>query len=116
MTREYPGGEPEHEPTEETRQKVIDLSCNGFNQTDIADHLDIDDKTLRKHYRVELNKAKREKTLILGNSLYQDAVNGNEQAREFWLKCQARWAYAKPPEDDKPTKMESLLEKLIDKL
>ena len=116
MVREYKGGVPEHIPTEETREKVVEFSCAGYNQQQIGDYLDIDEKTLRKHYRNELDKAKMEKTIALSGSLYRDALAGNEQAREFWLKCQARWAYAKPPEEEKKTHMESLLEKLIDKL
>lgn len=92
-------GTPAHVPTEETRQKVIDLSCNGFSQLDIADYLDIDDKTLRKHYKVELGNAKKDKTIKLGNSLYNDALAGDKQAREFWLKTQGRWSYAKPQEE-----------------
>ena len=111
----HSGGEPEHEPTIETRAKVVAFSCAGFNQAMIANYLDIDDKTLRRHYRDELDKAKMEKTIILSESLFRDAQNGNEQAREFWLKCQARWAYAKPDEDKKSV-TEALLEKLIDKL
>lgn len=108
---------PEHQPTLESRQKVSDLICSGFTQSDAADHLDIDEKTLRKHYRDELDKSKREKTVILANGLYKDAVEGNAQAREFWLKCQGRWSYAKPPEDnEKDLKQITLMEKLIDKL
>lgn len=115
--RTYPGGIPSHEPTDESRQKVADLSCNGFTQADIADHLDIDEKTLRKHYRKELSNTKREKALKLGNNLYQDALNGDKQAREFWLKCQAKWSYAKPQEDvDREKKIESFMEKVMDKL
>lgn len=113
--REYPGGKPEHLPTKELKQKVIDLSCNGFSQADISDHLDIDEKTLRKHYKKELHNAKRDKAMALGNNLYLDALNGDKQSREFWLKTQARWSFAKPDEDKKST-TDTLLEKLIEKL
>ena len=115
MSRDYPGGIPEHEPTDALRQKVADLSCNGCSQADISDHLDIDEKTLRRHYKHELFNAKREKMAKLGTNLYLDALNGNAQAREFWLKTQGRWSFAKPEEDKKST-TDTLLEKLIDKL
>ncbi len=110
------GGPEGHLPTLETRAKVIGFSCAGFTQTQIADYLDIDDKTLRRHYRDELDKAKMDKTVALSDNLYQDAINGDKASREFWLKCQAKWAYAKPPEDDKKSATEALLEKLIEKL
>jgi hypothetical protein len=119
MRRKFPIMEtkPEHQPTDEARQKVIDLSCNGFNQADIADYLDIDEKTLRKHYRKELDNSKRDKTIALGNKLYLRALDGDAGAQEFWLKCQGRWSYAKSPEDsEKDAKQFSLLEKVIDKL
>ena len=112
--REY---KPEHMPTEESRQKVIDLSCNGFSQAHIGDYFDIDEKTVRKHYRRELDTAKRDKTIALGNKLYLRALDGNAGAQEFWLKCQGRWSYAKSPEDsEKDAKQMTLMEKLIDKL
>jgi hypothetical protein len=107
----------EHVPTEESRAKVIGFACAGFTQDQIANYFDIDDKTLRSHYRYELDKAKMEKTMILGNSLYKDALDGDKDSREFWLKCQGRWSYAKPPEDtDRDKKMLSVMEMVIDKL
>lgn len=117
MKEDRPVGRPEHQVTEETKKLVEDLVCSGFTQVDVADHLDIDEKTLCKHYRNELSKTKRFKTMILANGLYKDAVEGNAQAREFWLKCQARWSYAKAQEDkEKDDKHVALLEKIIDKL
>lgn len=107
---------PEHVPDEVSRAKVIGFSCAGFNQTQIADYLDIDEKTLRKYYRYEIDKAKMDKTMVLADSLYKDALLGDKDDRQFWLKCQGRWSYAKPPEDDKKSTTDTLLEKLIDKL
>lgn len=104
-----------HEPTDILRGKVIGFSCSGFTQAQIADYLDIDDNTLRKHYRYELDHAKMDKTVALANSLYRDALAGDKDDRQFWLKCQAKWSYAKP-EEDKKTVTDTLLEKLIDKL
>jgi hypothetical protein len=44
----------EHKPTAENCAKVIALACNGHNQTRIAEHLCIDEKTLRRCYPEEL--------------------------------------------------------------
>lgn len=111
------GYQIEHEPTLESRAKVAGFACAGFSQAQIATYFDIDEKTLRKHYRDELDKSKMDKTMLLGNNLFQDAVNGDKQAREFWLKTQGRWSYAKAPEDNaREEKQVALLEKIIDKL
>lgn len=110
-------GLPEHEPTLLTRTKVEAFNCAGFSQTDIANYLDIDEKTLRKHYRVELDQAKMDKISTLSNNVYKLAMEGNEKMMEFVLKCQGRWSYARPPEDeDKERLKKSLLEKVIEKL
>lgn len=105
----------EHEPNDVLRGKVIGFSCAGFTQAQIADYIGINDNTLRKHYRYELDHAKMDKTMALSESLYRDALAGDKDDRQFWLKCQARWAYAKPEEEKKST-TDTLLEKLIDKL
>lgn len=112
----HTGGRPDHVPTAETRQKVIDLSCNGITQVGISEYLEISETTLRKHYKEELARARRDKTTKLGNLLYQRALDGDAGAQEFWLKCQGNWSYARPPEDDKKSVSDTLLEKLIEKL
>ena len=114
--RTYKGGIPEHVPTNKTRSKVIEFVCSGFKQDAIAMYFDLDEKTLRKHYRNELDKSNMSRTGKLGRNLYLDALAGDKSAREFWLKTQGRWSYAKPPEDEKPSKVESLLERIADKL
>lgn len=112
-----PGGfQPhEHRPTQHSRSKVIEFVCAGFKQDSIAMYFDIDEDTLRKHYRAELDKSNMMRTGKLGRNLYLDALAGDKQAREFWLKTQGRWSYAKPPEEQ-GSKTDALLEKLIDKL
>lgn len=112
--KKHQHGSPPHVPTDETRQKVIDFSCSGFTHDQIAAYLDIDQKTLLKYYRYEATKAKLEKTAKLGGNLYLDALHGDKQAREFWLRTQGRWANARTPDEEKITN--ALLEKLIDKL
>ena len=97
--REYPGGTPEHEPTPLNRQKVIAFSCAGFNHEQIAAYLRIDDKTLRKHYRAELDDAKLDKIAHISNNVYKKAMDGDDEMAKFVLKCQGRWSYAKPAEE-----------------
>ena len=115
--KEHYGGSPEHEPSLESKAKVIGFVCAGFSQTQIANYLDIDEKTLRKHYRYELDNAKMEKISALSNNAYKMAMDGDQKMTEFVLKCQGRWSYAKSPEDaDAQQKLTSVLEKVIDKL
>ncbi len=102
-----------HEPTDILRGKVIGFSCAGFTQAQIADYLNIDDNTLRKHYRYELDHAKMDKTIALADSLYRDALAGDKDDRQFWLKCQGRWAYYKPPEEEKTYVPNTILEMLV---
>ena len=112
---EKSAGAPEHEPTLSTRAKVEAFSCAGYKHEDIAKYLQIDDKTLRKHYRIELDEAKMNKISQLGGKAYAMALDGNEKMLEFVLKTQARWCAPKP-EDEKKSVTDTLLEKLIDKL
>lgn len=85
----------QHEPTAETRSNVKALASVGTTQEHIAIYLDIDVKTLRKHYRRELDTA-----LILANSnvaksLYKNANDGNVTAQIFWLKTKGGWSEKK---------------------
>lgn len=113
--REYPGGSPEHEPTEETRKLVRNFYAAGVPQSRLAEHIGITEVTLRKHYRKEMDLNLDGMTSELATNLYQDALAGDKQSREFWLKTRARWSFAKP-EDEKKSATDSLLEKLIEKL
>jgi hypothetical protein len=115
MTKDL-GGRPEHVPTDESRLIVKELYAAGIQKLRIAERLGIAEKTLIKHYVLELEDNKENMIAALSKNLYQDALNGSQQAREFWLKCQARWSYAKPPEEDKKSLSDELLARLIDKL
>jgi predicted transcriptional regulator len=48
----------EYEPTAEQRAIVESAAAFGLTQADIAEHLGICEKTLRKHFREELNGGK----------------------------------------------------------
>jgi len=82
---------PPHEPTEATRQTVQLHTMVGTNQTDIARVLDIDEKTLRKYYRDELDLAKAKANATIGGALFNKAKTGDTAAMIFWMKTQAGW-------------------------
>lgn len=108
------GGKKPHVPTIKTRGKVIEFICSGFGQKDIAMYFDINEDTLRKYYREELDKAHIHRTSKLGGKLYKQALGGDFKSQEFWLRTQGRWANAKPKEDiERDNKIDSLLETLV---
>jgi hypothetical protein len=81
-----------HVPTEATRQTVQLHTMVGTTQADIARVLDIDEKTLRKYYRDELDLAKAKSNATIGGALFNKAKNGDTAAMIFWMKTQAKWA------------------------
>lgn len=115
MDEKKRGGKPEHVPTEESRAKVADFTCAGFTQDDIAQYFGIDDKTLRKHYRDELDKAKLEMIRGLSQNAYQMALGGSEKMTEFLLRTQGRYTnYKREEKTTTDTLLETLIEKLSD--
>lgn len=106
-----------HKPTPETRLIVSELYMAGISKERLAKRLSICVETLDSHYRDELENNKERKIAILATNLYQDALDGDKHAREFFLRTQGRWSFAKPHEDnEKDDKMGALLEKLIDRI
>jgi N-acetylglucosamine kinase-like BadF-type ATPase len=79
-------------PSDEQRRTVRALSGFGVPQPDIATHLGIDPKTIRKHFRVELDRGSIEATAKVAQSLFNMATQGNNVAAAiFWLKARGRW-------------------------
>ncbi len=106
-----------HKPTDETRDLVAKLVVAGCSQEKIAFYLDIKDDTLRKHYARELQVPLIDATEVLANSLYQSALNGDKEDRRFWLTHRGGWYKAvAPPVDQGAGNMETILEKIIDKI
>lgn len=81
----------EHLPTEETRKLVRSLSAVGIRYVDIASKLDIGDDTLVKHYKKDLEDGRIDANASIGQTLFQQAKNGNTSAAIFWLKTRANW-------------------------
>ena len=80
------------EATEEQRRTVRAMSGYGVPHDDIATMLRIDPKTLRKHFRDELDRGSIEATAKVGQSLFRMATEGNSVAAAiFWMKARAGW-------------------------
>ena len=91
-------GSPEHIPDEKTRAEVSALCAYGVPQHEIAVYIGVDPKTLRKHYRAELDTAKTKAHAAVGRFLYQAASGAALEkgathadcirAAMFWAKTQ----------------------------
>jgi hypothetical protein len=82
---------PPHAPTEATRQTVQLHTMVGTIQEDVARVLGIDAKTLRKHYRDELDLSRAKANATIGGALFNKAKTGDTAAMIFWMKTQAGW-------------------------
>jgi len=82
---------PPHAPTDAQRQTVQLHTTVGTTQAVISQLLGIDLKTLRKHYREELDLSKAKSNATIGGALFNKAKGGDTTAMIFWMKTQAGW-------------------------
>jgi hypothetical protein len=85
---------PSHKPDPELRRQVEALAGFGIPEADIAGLIGIDPKTLRKHYRQELDHGHTKANAKVAENLFRKATgDGRESvtAAIFWLKAPARW-------------------------
>lgn len=126
MTVRNPDGAPNHAPTPETLAQVIALARFGIRQDEIAAYIGIDPKTLRKHYRQELDVAMTDTNVKVASSLFKNATEKNNvQAQMFWMKTKGGWKDTSAVEVSSPdgsmspksvdsTLVQSLVNKLTD--
>jgi hypothetical protein len=97
---------PSITPTDEHRRLVKSLSAFGVPQEQIARRIGIRSaKTLRKHFREELDGGALEANTSVVQTLYKMATSGEHPtATLFWLKCRAGWkeSRAMEPTSDLP--------------
>lgn len=80
-----------HAPTIATKNLVEMHARVGTRQEVIADLLEIDEKTLRKYYRKELDHSLAEANAQIGGALFTKALSGDVSSQIFWLKTRAGW-------------------------
>jgi hypothetical protein len=98
-------GAPSFAPTPEQRRMVHAMAGYGVPQDDIALVIGITSRTLRKHFRHELDVAVIEANTRVAQCLYKQATTpGNIGASIFWLKARAGWRekHPEPPEAPPP--------------
>jgi hypothetical protein len=87
-------GRPSHKPEPNQRRQVETLAGFGIPEAEIAGLVQIDPKTLRKHYRQELDHGHTKANAKVAENLYRMALGQGREAVTaaiFWLKTRARW-------------------------
>lgn len=84
-------GRRSHKPDPAQRRQVEAMAAYGIPETDISRVVGIDAKTLRKHYRDELDMGETKANAQVAGFLFNAARSGNVTAQIFWLKTRARW-------------------------
>src|SRR3990167_3678249 len=102
-----------HEPTDKSRTEVSALKSFGHTHDEICTYFDIDEKTLAKYYKRELETAIVRANAQVANKLFNKAVNGDDlYAQIFWLKTKARWRTEERDEEDAEKRHDELKEEL----
>ena len=87
-------GRRAHQPTPDGRRQVEAMAGYGIPEADIACVLEIDAKTLRKHYRRELDTGHIKAGAGVAENLYRKATGEGREAVTaaiFWLKTRCGW-------------------------
>ena len=83
---------PRLNPTEQQRLLVKQLAAVGISQEHIAHKIGVrSPKTLRMHFREELDLGLADANATIASALYQNAQDGNTDAQKFWLMNRAGW-------------------------
>ena len=85
---------PRHQPDDAQRRQVETLAGYGIPEAEIAGLIGIDAKTLRKHYRNELDHGHTKANARVAENLFRKATGDGREAVTaaiFWMKTRARW-------------------------
>ena len=85
---------PAHEPDPVTRRQVEAMAGYGVPEADSAGMIGIDPKTLRRHYRAELDYGHVKANVRVAENLYRKATGDGKEAVTaaiFWMKVRAGW-------------------------
>jgi hypothetical protein len=80
----------EHVPTRELRTRISDLAIAGIPLGLIADIVELDDDTVKKHYRRELTLAEPIAIERVAKTVVMQAIEGNEKCMQMYLKMKGR--------------------------
>jgi hypothetical protein len=83
-----------YQPTDEQRKIVNGMASIGITQEDISTVIGIDAKTLRKHFREELDTAAIKANAKVAANLFSQATKDDFRAAPaamFWAKTKMGW-------------------------
>jgi hypothetical protein len=91
-------GRPAFRPTDEQRRQVEAMVGYGIPEAQIAlliinpqTNRPIDEKTLRRHFRDEIDRGQVKANAAVAQSLFKLATSGNVTAAIFWIKTRMGW-------------------------
>ena len=101
---------PLHQPTDKTRAEIVALRSYGVPIKEVAAYIGIDDKTLYKYYKDELDNSAIKANANVGKFLYQ-AASGQAlttgatysdcvRAAMFWAKTRMGWKETNVQEEE----------------
>jgi len=101
---------PLHQPTDKTRAEIVALRSYGVPIKEVAAYIGIDDKTLYKYYKDELENSAIKANANVGKFLYQ-AASGQAlttgatysdcvRAAMFWAKTRMGWKETNAQEEE----------------
>jgi len=82
-------------PSDEQRRQILTMTGFGSRKDEMASMLQIDKKTLHKHFRRELDTGMTEANVRVAQALYSNAVKHNSVAAQiWWTKARMGWKEA----------------------
>ncbi len=96
------GGKPRHIPTDEQREIVEKMAGVGVPSLQIAAFIGIDQDTMLKWYKHEMQLGKAKANNAVGHTLFEKVMQGDTAAAIFWAKTQMRWSEPQPTHDEVP--------------
>jgi len=87
-------GQPAFKPTDDERKLVEQMTACGIPQESqcLVIRDGIDDKTLRKHFRRELDTAATKANTKVAGTLFNKAMGGDTAAMIWWSKTRMKWS------------------------
>ena len=111
---------PPHEPDQAQRRQVEALAGYGIPEAEIAGLIGVDAKTLRRHYRSELDHGHTKANARVAENLFRKATGEGREAVTaaiFWMKTRARWkevsVHEHAADPDRPLRPVSQITRII---
>ena len=80
-----------HEVTDKTKSDVERMAGLGVPVRMIAAYIGVADKTLSKHYEIEILRGRAKAGVAVAQALYDKCMAGDTTALIFWCKTQLGW-------------------------